>query len=118
MALIESKPLTSPEPERPPMIGFARIITDYVSFGYLTDVYVLKEHQGNGLGRWMMQCLEDVLHGWSGLRRFVIVTSSPHAARLYETTLGAQVIQEKTSNLTFMQRLGPATVHDVPVEEL
>ena len=117
MTLVESTPLINTEPEVSPMIGFARIITDYVSFGYLTDVYVLEEHQGSGLGRWMMECLEEVLRGWPGLRRFLIVTSSPHAARLYETTLGAQPVQAKSPNLTFLQRLGPATVHNVPVEE-
>lgn len=32
-------------------IGFARLITDYATFAYLCDVYVLEEYQGEGLGR-------------------------------------------------------------------
>ena len=33
------------------MVGGARIVTDRATFGWLTDVYVLAEHRGQGLGR-------------------------------------------------------------------
>lgn len=29
-------------------IGFGRVITDYVVFGYLMDVFIVKEHRGKG----------------------------------------------------------------------
>lgn len=29
-------------------IGFARVITDYVVFAYLMDVFISEEHRGNG----------------------------------------------------------------------
>lgn len=29
-------------------IGFARIITDYVVFGYVMDVFIVEEHRGKG----------------------------------------------------------------------
>ncbi len=29
-------------------IGFARVITDYVVFAYLMDVFIAEEHRGNG----------------------------------------------------------------------
>lgn len=29
-------------------IGFARVITDYVVFAYLMDVFIIKEHRGKG----------------------------------------------------------------------
>ncbi|MBC7847149.1 MAG: GNAT family N-acetyltransferase [Flavobacterium sp.] len=29
-------------------IGFARVITDYVVFAYLMDVFITEEHRGNG----------------------------------------------------------------------
>lgn len=29
-------------------IGFARVITDYVSIAYLMDVFIINEHQGKG----------------------------------------------------------------------
>jgi GNAT superfamily N-acetyltransferase len=69
------------------MIGLARLITDFTTFGYLTDVYVLKEHQGKGLGRWMMECLNEVLDSWPDLRRVMLLTHTEEAARLYRKTL-------------------------------
>lgn len=32
-------------------VGYARVITDYTTFAYLADVFILEEHQGNGLGK-------------------------------------------------------------------
>jgi len=32
-------------------IGFARLVTDYVTFGYLMDVIVFEEYQGKGYGK-------------------------------------------------------------------
>ncbi len=39
-------------------VGFARMITDYATFGYLADVFILPSHQGQGLGKWMMWCIK------------------------------------------------------------
>ena len=36
-------------------IGFARIITDYSTHGYLCDVVIAEEHRQKGLGQWMMR---------------------------------------------------------------
>ena len=38
-------------------IGLARVITDYVTYGYLCDVYILPEYQGKGLGKWLITCV-------------------------------------------------------------
>ena len=35
-------------------IGLARVVTDYSTFGYLGDVYVLEEYQQRGLGKWLI----------------------------------------------------------------
>ena len=32
-------------------VGFARVISDGVGFGYLADVHVLDDHRGRGLGK-------------------------------------------------------------------
>ena len=32
-------------------IGFARLITDFSTFGYLADVFILEEHRGKGLSK-------------------------------------------------------------------
>lgn len=62
-------------------IGFARLVTDHATFGYLCDVYVLEEYQKTGLGRWLIECCHahPVM---SRLRRIMLVTDS--APWLYE----------------------------------
>jgi GNAT superfamily N-acetyltransferase len=62
-------------------IGFARVITDCATFGYLADVYVLEEFRGRGLGRWLLDTV--MAHPeLQGLRRFMLVTRDAHG--LYE----------------------------------
>ncbi|KAJ4420072.1 hypothetical protein N0V85_000726 [Neurospora sp. IMI 360204] len=96
--------------KQPQMVGFARLITDYVTFGYLTDVYVLPEYQGKGLGAWMMECLNEALEQWPELRRVVLFTGDAYAAKLYERALGMRDTKEKGGKLMVMQKTGPAAV--------
>ena len=61
-------------------VGLARVATDAATFAYLMDVYVLPERRGQGLGRWLMECV--MAHPrLAGLRRFSLVTADAH--RLY-----------------------------------
>jgi GNAT superfamily N-acetyltransferase len=62
-------------------IGFARLITDYATFAYLCDVYVLEEYQGEGLGRWVMECIHHHPE-FERLRRIMLFTTT--APWLYE----------------------------------
>lgn len=56
-------------------IGFARLVTDYATFGYLCDVYVLEAHQKGGLGLWLAECCQA--HPlMATLRRVMLVTST------------------------------------------
>ncbi len=58
-------------------VGLARVVTDQATFAYLCDVYVLPEHRGRGLARWLMQCVME--HpAIPGLRRFSLVTRDAH----------------------------------------
>lgn len=62
---------------RPAQVGFARVITDFASFAYLADVYVLEEHRGKGLSKWLMETIiahPDV----QNLRRFCLMTRDAH----------------------------------------
>ena len=91
------------------MIGFARVITDYVTFGYLTDVYVLREHQEKGLGSWMIRCLDERLDSWPLLRRFILLTGGKVNVKLYRNTLGAKEASEVFGDeIVIMAKLGPA----------
>lgn len=38
-------------------VGFARAVTDCVTFCYLCDVIVAQQHRGRGMGKWMVECL-------------------------------------------------------------
>jgi GNAT superfamily N-acetyltransferase len=38
-------------------IGFARIITDYSTFSYLVDVFIIPEFRGLGLGKWLVETI-------------------------------------------------------------
>ncbi len=62
-------------------IGFARVVTDYATFAYLGDVYILEEFRGQGLSKWLM----DVITGHpdlQGFRRWILATKDAHT--LYE----------------------------------
>ncbi|SRR5579883_2886176 len=40
--------------------GFARVITDYSTFAYLADVFILPDYQGKGLGKWLIETIFSV----------------------------------------------------------
>ena len=62
-------------------IGFARVVTDYATFAYLGDVYILAEFRGKGLSKWLMETI--VGHpDLQGFRRWVLATQDAHT--LYE----------------------------------
>ncbi len=58
-------------------VGLTRVVTDHATFAYLCDVYVLEEHRGRGLGRWMMEtaCAHPAL---AGARRVMLGTRDAH----------------------------------------
>jgi GNAT superfamily N-acetyltransferase len=37
--------------------GFARVVTDHATFAYLADVFVLEEHSGQGIGKWLVEVI-------------------------------------------------------------
>ena len=58
-------------------IGFARVITDRTTFGYLADVFVLEGHRGRGLARWLVA--EILGHPeLAGFRRWILATRDAH----------------------------------------
>ena len=58
-------------------VGFARVITDRATFAYLGDVYVLPSHRGQGLSKWLMECIR-AHPALQGLRRWALVTQDAH----------------------------------------
>jgi GNAT superfamily N-acetyltransferase len=58
-------------------VAFARVVTDYSTYAYLCDVYVLEHYRGRGLGKWMMEFVMKHPE-LQGLRRFQLVTRDAH----------------------------------------
>lgn len=58
-------------------VGLARVITDYAIFAYLDDVYILAEHRGYGLGKWLVQTVL-AYPDLQGLRRWLLATRNAH----------------------------------------
>ncbi len=62
-------------------IAHARVVTDTVAFGYLGDVFVVREARGRGVGKALMEAViahPDV----RDLKRLALVTDDAHG--LYE----------------------------------
>lgn len=59
-------------------IGFARVITDYTNHAYLADVFVLNEYRGQGLGRWLIECVVAYPE-LQGIRRMLLCTDDAHS---------------------------------------
>jgi GNAT superfamily N-acetyltransferase len=38
-------------------VGFARVVTDFATFGWLCDVFIVEAYQGQGLGKWLVGCV-------------------------------------------------------------
>lgn len=62
-------------------IGLARIVTDYVTFAYMADVFVLKPFRGQKLGIWLIDCVTRC-PALEGIRSFFLATRDAHG--LYE----------------------------------
>lgn len=68
-------------------VGFARMVTDLATFGWLCDVFVLPSHRGKGLGTWLVECVMDHAEVKS-LRR--ILLSSRDSRAFYQKSGGFQ----------------------------
>jgi len=55
------------------MIGFARVVTDYATFAWIADVFILEEHRGKGLSKWLMEVILNHPE-LQGFRRWVLAT--------------------------------------------
>lgn len=58
-------------------IGFSRIITDYATFAYLADVFILEEFRGRGLSKWLMEVMINFPE-LNGIRGWMLKTLDAH----------------------------------------
>jgi GNAT superfamily N-acetyltransferase len=58
-------------------VGLARVVTDYATYGWICDVFVLDAHRGHGLGKALVQAI--VSHPrLQTLRRLALATQDAH----------------------------------------
>jgi GNAT superfamily N-acetyltransferase len=77
-------------------VGFARMVTDFSTFGYLADVFILQEHRGKGISKQLMEfilSMDMIKH----FRRILLATKDAHG--LY-TQFGFEPLDDPTK---FMQ---------------
>jgi ribosomal protein S18 acetylase RimI-like enzyme len=58
-------------------VGFARVITDYATFGYLADVFVDQNYRGKGLSKKLMDFIFSI-EELKRFRRMILVTRDAH----------------------------------------
>jgi GNAT superfamily N-acetyltransferase len=58
-------------------VGFARVVTDFVSMAYLADVFILPSHRGRGLSKLLMQTIREHPE-LQCVRRWLLVTRDAH----------------------------------------
>ena len=58
-------------------IGFARVVTDFATFAWIADVFILEEYRGRGLAKWLMSCI--LVHPeLQSMRGWVLATRDAH----------------------------------------
>lgn len=58
-------------------VGFARVVTDYATFAWVADVFVLESWRGRGLSKWLVRTM--LAHPeLQGLRRWILATQDAH----------------------------------------
>ena len=79
-------------------IGLARLVTDKATFAYLCDVFILEEHRGKGLSKWLLTTIH-AHPDMQGLRRWMLGTKDAHG--LYAQFGWTSLPEEQVSR--FMQ---------------
>ena len=58
-------------------VGFARVVTDYATFAWLADVFIVDTYRGHGLGIWLIEVITSHQR-LQGFRRWVLATRDAH----------------------------------------
>ncbi|WP_190016459.1 GNAT family N-acetyltransferase [Streptomyces lucensis] len=58
-------------------VAYARVVTDWATFAWLCDVYVVSGHRGKGLGTWLARAARDHLAPYR-LKRILLSTRDAH----------------------------------------
>ncbi|MGW1465173.1 GNAT family N-acetyltransferase [Streptomyces sp. NPDC002308] len=81
-------------------VGYARVVTDHVSFAWLCDVYVDPAVRGQGLGVRLAEAVRDHLAP-AGVRRILLATGDAHG--VYEK-VGFRGLEEPDKWMALINR--------------
>lgn len=84
------------------LLGFARVVTDYATFAWLADVFVLPEYRGLGLSKLLLEVVFSHPQ-LQGLRRWILATKD--AQELYQR-FG---FQELNKSIYWLERIDSNT---------
>lgn len=59
-------------------IGFARLITDFNTFSYLADVFIIEKYRGLGLSKWLMKVIIEYPE-FQNLKSWMLKTEDAHS---------------------------------------
>jgi N-acetylglutamate synthase-like GNAT family acetyltransferase len=62
-------------------VGFARVLTDFVIFAYLMDVFIIEEYRGRGLSKILLERIFNDVR-FSKIKKWMLATDDAHT--LYE----------------------------------
>jgi len=72
-------------------VGFARVVTDYATFGWIGDVFILESHRKRGLSKWLVQCIVNHPE-LARIRRLILATQDAH--ELYRRYGGFELLPQ------------------------
>lgn len=107
----ESHPIPTPDSstsQRTNMLGFARCVTDFTTFLYLTDVWVDRACQCKGLGTWLVRCIDEVIEDMPHLRRSMLFTADwKRSVPFYEKNMRMNLVLTRFGeDLAVMEKKG------------
>ena len=92
------------------LVGFARVVTDYATFAWLCDVFILEEFRGRGLGSWLVETIAAQPVFQSQL--FILATLDAHG--LYARHGGFELLAAPERWMTRPRPKGPTPLESDP----
>lgn len=73
------------------LIGLLRTVGDGETIIYIQDLLVLKQFQGNGIGR---KLIDKIMQEYSDVRQKILLTDSTEKTELFYQTVGFEPVEE------------------------
>ncbi len=70
-------------------VGFARVVTDYATFAWLCDVFIVEAHRGQGLGKKLVETIAT----YPELQGMLFLLATRDAHGLYQTYGGFERLE-------------------------